>query len=106
MDAVEIELTVFEQQQRLRLIRKDLAAQLRSDRPARTGYHYHLATNTLLEQCLLRRHCITAKQVRNIHLLDVFHLNLAARQIHKARHTANMQWKTFQHFQNLAPTAA
>ena len=106
MDAVKVELTVFEQQQRLWLVRKDLTAQLRSDRPARTGHHHDLATNTLLEQCLLRRHRVAPKQVGNINLLDVFDLHFAARQIHKARHAAHMQRETLEHFQNLAPTTA
>ena len=58
MNAVEIELTVPEQNQSARRIGQNLPAQLGANRATRAGHHDNLTTNTALEQRLLRGHRI------------------------------------------------
>src|SRR5690606_4826300 len=104
VNAVKIELTVLEQQQRPRLVRENLPTQFRANRTARAGDHHYFVADALLEQRLLRRHRITPEQIRDIDFLNVLNLNPTTGQVHEAGHTANMQGKMLQRLQYFAPS--
>ncbi|MNZ53187.1 hypothetical protein D3C78_710580 [compost metagenome] len=106
LDAVQVEFRMLEEDQRGRLARQDLPAQLGTDRTTGAGHHHHLAADAALEQLALRFHRVAAEQVGDIHLLQVGDLDPAVGQIHEARHRAHMHRQRLEHLENLAAAGA
>ncbi|MCY1300909.1 hypothetical protein D3C84_942500 [compost metagenome] len=55
VNVIEVEFTMFEQNQGSRPASQDLPTQLRTDRPACASYHHYLIANAAFEQLLARR---------------------------------------------------
>ncbi|MNN75070.1 hypothetical protein D3C81_1913380 [compost metagenome] len=91
MNAIQVELAVFEENQRRHTTGENLPAQFRANGPTRPRDHHRLPTYAVLQQLLAWSHRIAAEQVGNIHFLDIVHPHPAVGQVDEAGNASHMQ---------------
>ncbi|MCY1524827.1 hypothetical protein D9M68_597810 [compost metagenome] len=106
VNAVEIEFGMLEQNQHPSPGRKNLPAQLRTNRAAGSCNQYRLLLDATLEQLSLRRYGIAPEQVGNINFLQIVDLDLATGQVHDPWYRTDMQRIGFEHSQHFTTTPA